>query len=249
VCVGGVTCLSSQGFSKGSVAGVVDSWLGAVTLGMESCRWAALPAALGTEVAGIVSACIGSSQSHGCLQGGLPCALYHSRCAPLVSTYVVMRGVGGTRPACQPLLLCACQSLLVVRCIVLCCAVLCCAVLCCAVLCCAVLCCAVLCCAVLCCAVPAGAVKAREWAVLLSVLAKQGITPPPAWQRSTHSSLQPRLRFMTALDLSMTVWALPQLGVVPRAAWRDRLVAIHCYIYCHCCRHSYCCCQCCYQLV
>lgn len=36
-------------------------------------------------------------------------------------------------------------------------------------------------------AVYAGSVKAREWSVLLSVLAKQGITPPPAWQRATHN--------------------------------------------------------------
>lgn len=151
----------------------------------------------------------------------------------------------------------------------------------------------------------AGAVKAREWCVLLSVLAKQGITPPPHWQRATHTVMQvkqqtgtalnrqgrqgrrltghvdvlqhpyhnthipvltylpaclhapllspcrpcpaclslttthpppplspsppqTRLRFMTALDVSMCVWALPQLGVAPRAAWRDRWACITC---------------------
>lgn len=60
-----------------------------------------------------------------------------------------------------------------------------------------VLCRAMLCRAVLCCCslsiVPAGIVKAREWAVLLSVLAKQGITPPPAWQRATHAVMLVRV--------------------------------------------------------
>jgi len=37
-----------------------------------------------------------------------------------------------------------------------------------------------------------GGVKAREWVVLLSVLAKQGITPPAHWQRATHAVMQVR---------------------------------------------------------
>eukprot|EP00775_Hariotina_reticulata_P007897 gene7897-8093_t len=64
--------------------------------------------------------------------------------------------------------------------------------------------------------------KAREWAVLLAVLAKQGITPEPFWQRSCHLVLQQRLRFMTARDFAMSLWGICQLGVPPRDLWRDR---------------------------
>jgi len=64
--------------------------------------------------------------------------------------------------------------------------------------------------------------KAREWAVLLAVLAKQGVMPDPFWQRSCHLVLQQRLRFMTARDFAMVLWGISQLGVPPRDLWRDR---------------------------
>ncbi|KAF8071002.1 TBC2 [Scenedesmus sp. PABB004] len=67
--------------------------------------------------------------------------------------------------------------------------------------------------------------KAREWAQLLAALARQGVTPPPAWQRCVHAAMAPRLRFMAGLDFATCAWALGQLGVQPRTAWRERFFA------------------------
>ncbi|WIA31797.1 hypothetical protein OEZ86_002666 [Tetradesmus obliquus] len=64
--------------------------------------------------------------------------------------------------------------------------------------------------------------KAREWAQLLASLAKQGVTPPLAWQRCCHAVLQQRLRFCSGRDFGSLAWSLGQLGVAPRPGWRER---------------------------
>ena len=64
--------------------------------------------------------------------------------------------------------------------------------------------------------------KAREWALLLWSLARQGAAPPPRWLAAAVAATWHRLRFAGPQDFANLLWAAARLGAEPSPRWRAR---------------------------